>query len=389
MLRHLGQFFKNPQSVAIGAGFYVTGFLFGNWATLIPYIKTKFGLSDGLLGLVLLCLPLGAMTFNPWAAQLIRKYSMQQISVVSMVALSLAYTLPLTVPELYMLPMSLVAVGCSVTALNLAVNTTATVLEDTYEINIMSTCHGMFSLGLMTGSLMRSITLLAGISASAHMLIMCALAILITLLSAKTILNIKGQRKAITTTSQANKKLTLPKGPLLTMIIISLCTNVTEGSMADWASVYMQDIVKTSPYFVGWGLFGYSAFMATGRFFGDGIIPVYGRNQVLMYGAGLAFVGLSLIIFIPLTWVAVLGFSMVGLGVSCGAPILYASASRYPDMPDAGGLAVMNTFAMGGFLLGPVVIGFISDLTNLAAAFGLVLVLSALWFYKSIHARLY
>jgi len=58
-------------------------------------------------------------------------------------------------------------------------------------------------------------------------------------------------------------------------------------------------------------------------------------------------------------------------------------------MPDAGGLAVMNTFAMGGFLLGPVVIGFISDLTNLAVAFGMVLILSALWFYKSIYARLY
>jgi hypothetical protein len=58
-------------------------------------------------------------------------------------------------------------------------------------------------------------------------------------------------------------------------------------------------------------------------------------------------------------------------------------------MPDAGGLAIMNTFAMGGFLFGPVVIGFISDLTNLAVAFGFVLILSAVWFYKSMHARLY
>lgn len=389
MLSHLGHFFRSPKSIATGAGFFVTGFLFGNWATLIPHVKSKFALSDSWLGLLLLCLPLGAMTFNPFAAALVRRYGMQRMTILGMILISFVYLLPLSLPHLFMIPFSLVTVGVCLTLLNLAANTTASILEENENISIMSTCHGMFSTGLMVGSIMRSLTLLTGISETLHMYIMCGISLIITWFSAKHISGIKGRKTNTSEGVKKHRKFIIPRGPLLTMIVISLCTNVTEGSMTDWASVYMQDIVQTSPYFVGWGLFGYSACMAIGRFFGDGIIPVYGRNQVLIYGAGLAFVGLSLIIFIPITWVAILGFSLIGLGVSCGAPILYASASRYPDMPDAGGLAIMNTFAMGGFLFGPVVIGFISDLTNLAVAFGLVLILSAVWFYKSMHARLY
>jgi MFS family permease len=151
----------------------------------------------------------------------------------------------------------------------------------------------------------------------------------------------------------------------------------------------MKEVVQTSPYFIGWGLFGYSAFMATGRLFGDGIIPVYGKNNVLTYGACLAACGLLVIIFLPYTWTAIAGFALIGLGVSCGAPILYGSASRYPGMQDAGGLAIMNTYAMGGFLMGPVCIGFISDLVSLPFAFAGVALLSVLWLVKAKNAVLY
>ena len=61
------------------------GFLFGNWATLIPFIKQSYSLDDGVLGLILLCLPLGAMTFNPVAAKLISKYGHQKVTAFGMV----------------------------------------------------------------------------------------------------------------------------------------------------------------------------------------------------------------------------------------------------------------------------------------------------------------
>lgn len=388
MTSHLKIFFTNRKSLAVGIAFFLLGFLFGNWATLIPFVKSNYQIDDAILGLMLLCLPLGAMTFNPFAAMMIQKFGMQRMTVIGMFLLSFAYAIPLSLPYIFVVPIGLVTVGVCMTTLNIAANTMATSLEQTERINIMSTCHGMFSIGLMTGSLMRSLTLLIGLSESKHMFLMCSIGIILALIVAKTILQIKSM-PVVQNEALEKFKLILPKGALMVIIIISICINVTEGSMTDWASLYMKEIVETSPYFVGWGLFGYSSFMALGRFFGDGIIPVYGKNKILTYGAIIACLGLLTMIILPYTWTAIFGFALIGLGVSCGAPILYAAAARYPGMPNAGGLAIMNTFAMGGFLLGPVVIGFISDLTSLPVAFGFVAVLGMLWFWKAKDADLF
>lgn len=388
MASHLKIFFTNRNSLAVGVAFFLLGFLFGNWATLIPFVKSNYQIDDAVLGLMLLCLPLGSMTFNPFAAMLIQKYGMQRVTLAGMFFLSFAYAIPLSMPFIFIVPIGLVTVGVFMTTLNIAANTMATSLEQTESINIMSTCHGMFSVGLMTGSLMRSLTLLIGISERYHMFLMCGVGVGLVLLVAKTILNIKSVPLAHDEKPE-KFKLILPKGALMVIIVISVCINVTEGSMTDWASLYMKEIVQTSPYFVGWGLFGYSSFMALGRFFGDGIIPVYGKNKILTYGAVIACVGLLTMIILPYTWTAIFGFAMIGLGVSCGAPILYAAAARYPGMPNAGGLAIMNTFAMGGFLLGPVVIGFISNFSSLPVAFGFVALLCMLWLWKSRDADLF
>jgi MFS family permease len=386
-MNHLKHFFTSREAISIGAAFVVMGFLFGNWATMIPYIKYTYGLSDGQLGLLLLSMPLGCLAFNYWAAVLANKYGMREMTVFGMVTLSLAYAIPMSVKWLYIVPIGLVLAGICVTILNIAMNMTAAAFEQSQKKYILSTCHGLFSAGLMLGSIMRSVTLPMGISDPSHMFLMCGLMILITVLIYNRILVIpikKQEAKEVPSLS-----FEWPTGALLTMILISLCTNVTEGSMADWATLYMKDIVKSDPIYYGWGLSSYSAFMALGRFSGDSIIPKYGPNKILVWGAITTFVGLCLAILLPNTVVTMIGFGFVGLGVSLGSPILYGSSARYPDIPNGGGLALMNTFSMAGFLIGPVLIGYISDISNLSVAFGFVAALSIFWIINARSAKLY
>ncbi len=383
MLSHLKVFFSKIEFLATGAGFFLLGFLFGNWATLIPYIKDYFVLSDATLGLLLLCLPFGAMTFNPFAAKLIQKFGLKAMVRFGMLYIPFAYLFPFLVGNLYLLPVTLILVGVSMTILNISINMMATTLEKKYEQLIMATCHGLFSVGLMIGSLMRSVTLLFEVNEVTHMMIMVVLGLILGTWAVKKVMLFPTGHvyQAMQKTKDDQKsKFTLPTGILLYIVLVSICINFTEGSMTDWASVYMNDVVKTSKYFIGWGLFGYSFFMALGRLFGDGIIPVLGRNKVLSYGAILTFMGILIVIVFPITFPSILGFGLVGLGVSCGAPILYSSATRIKGMTGEKGLATMNFYAMGGFLGGPVIIGFISDLSNLSMAFGCVLILACIWF---------
>jgi MFS family permease len=159
--------------------------------------------------------------------------------------------------------------------------------------------------------------------------------------------------------------------------------------MADWTAVYMRDVVQTNAYAVGWGLAGYSMFMALGRFLGDNLIPKYGSNNMLKIGGIVAALGILLAVLLPNTATAIIGFALVGAGVSCAAPILYGSAARIPNMAQGAGLATMNTFSIGGFLAGPVVIGFISKATSLPIAIGVIAVLALLWAFLSGKVKLY
>jgi MFS family permease len=386
MFNHLKTYFTHRQSLAVGVVFVAMGFLYGNYATLIPYLKQKFELNDAQLGLLLLSMPFGSTVTNPIATILIQRLGMQKTTIFAMFFLGISFMVPFYLDNIYLVAIALVLVGSSEAITNIAMNTCVTAIEIHNKINIMSTSHGMFSAGLMVGSLVASLMVGLQITAPIHILIMSSIVILWALIIRKTILGIYDEP---TPKGESEAKFTFPKGVLLWMIGISLCTNITEGSMADWTAVYMKEIVQTNDFFIGWGLAGYSMFMALGRFIGDKIIPIYSSNKILLYGGVLAALGLIIAIFMPFTATTIIGFAMVGAGVSLGAPILYSSAARIPNMAKGAGLATMNTFGIMGFLAGPVVIGFISKAINLPFAFGVITVLALLWSFLVSKVKLY
>ena len=387
MFSHISKdFFGNKQSFAIGLAFITMGLLFGTWATFIPFVKHKFELDDAQLGLLLLSLPFGALTMNPIAALLIRKNGMQKSTILGWSFLLFGYLLILNAPKLFFLALFLFLTGAAISITNVSMNTCVGAIEHLQKIKIMSTCHGMFSLGLMLGSLVSSIFSGLGVIPGLYMAIVCIIMLIGLLYARKTVLQLPDETVA---EHSPKRKFKMPTGSFLLMIIISLCVNITEGSMADWTAVYMREVVITSPFYQGWGLTGYSLFMALGRLLGDKIIPIYGANKILFFGGILSFIGISVAIFLPFTFSSILGFSIVGAGVSCCAPILYASASRVPNMAKGSGLAIMNTFAMGGFLFGPVLIGFISNAYSLQIAFGVIALLGLVWIIESKRVSLF
>ncbi|AWV98996.1 MFS transporter [Arcticibacterium luteifluviistationis] len=382
MLNHLTKdFFGNRQSRAIAVAFIAVGLLFGTWATFIPFIKEKFALNDADLGLILLSMPIGSVTMNLVGAWLVAKIGMKTTTILGMIGMSLAFLVPLNSSSVYMLPIGLYLCGSGISITNIAMNMGVTCIEADHDVKIMSTCHGMFSVGLMVGSMCASLARGFEWNPGLYMIGTSALIILFAFLIRPTIFKI--QDEVVSDGSTPQSKFVLPKGTFLVMILIGVCGNISEGTMADWSSVFMKNVVNSSPYFVGWGLAGYSLFMALGRFFGDSLIPKIGANKILIYGGLLVTVGVSIALLFPTTWLTIIGFSIVGAGVSCAAPILYGASARVPGVSKGTGLAVMNTFAMGGFMAGPVLIGFVSQATSLSWAFSIVILLSLTSAYLS------
>ena len=277
---HIGHFFKNIQARAVAVPFFLFGLLFGSWATLIPVIKEKFAFSDSELGLLMLCLPLGSLLFNTTAARLIQRYGIQRMTLValySMITLSCTWII---IPWQVGLVVVLILTGMTNTQLNISMNLCANAIEQVQKIVILSMCHAMFSLGIMFGALLTSTSVGFGLNPEDYMFLNACFAILLATTVWKTIKDIKDIDEG-DELEKEKFKLKFPKGALLLMVGISLCTNLTEGAMIDWSSVYMNEIVGADTIYVGWALAAFSSAMVLGRLMGDKIIPWFGASNIL------------------------------------------------------------------------------------------------------------
>jgi MFS family permease len=385
MFTHLKTYFTHPRSWAIGLVFVSMGFLFGNWVTLIPYVKAKFDLNDAQLGLLLLSMPFGSTFMNPFATLLINRFGIRHTTIWGMGAMAIAYALPVSSPTIWLTSVSLVLTGMCLATTNVAMNTCVTAIEKHENINIMSTSHGMFSIGGMMGAALASFLIGLKTPEFAQVWVISLLVFALAFAIRKTVLSIYEEKIV----DNGGSKFIWPTGALLGMIAISLCTNITEGIMADWSAIYMRDIVQANGFFIGWGFAGYALLMATGRFIGDSLIPRFGSSRVLIFGGLLATVGILVAVLLPYTYTTILGFGMIGAGVSCGAPILYGSAARVPKMAKGAGLATMNTFSIAGFLAGPALIGFLSNSFGLTIAISLIAVLGLGWAALASRVKIY
>ena len=87
-----------------------------------------------------------------------------------------------------------------------------------------------------------------------------------------------------------------------------------------------------------------------------------------MYNLAYAFEPVILVAADDL-WLALVGFALTGMGVSVGFPLAVTSAASIDDKREASYVAFLSLIALIGFLVGPPIIGFLANVTNLKIGF--------------------
>ncbi len=383
MPTHLTTFFNHPAARTTGLLFGFFGLLFGTWAALIPFIKQKFGLDEAQLGLLLLCLPAGNVLMNPFSVPVLHKLGAVRSAIISLPLSAALFILPFAMPTAWLAGASLFVAGMTFSMLNMSVNTCASQLEQQAGLRIMSTCHGLWSTGAMAGSAVAGMATGWGIAPVVYISLVFLVEMAAVLLFKNGLSGVPDELHPLGEDAKTPSGFLLPNKALWVLVAISLCTNLTEGTMADWSAVYLKEVVRTPEAMAGWGFAAYAFFMAAGRFLGDALIGRLGSKTVLRLGGLVAASGLLVAVFFQNTATVLVGFAMVGAGVSLGAPILYAAAAKVPGMAKGTGLATMNTFAMIGFLGGPAFIGFLAKGFGLPAAFAVVAGFGVFWAWRA------
>lgn len=356
---------------AVAACFFVSGAVVSSWVPHIPGMQRMLKMSPGILGIVLLAFALGALAAMALSGSLSERLGTARL--MRYATLLYCCVVPLTVlsPSPLWLGVVLVLLGLGNGAMGVAMNAEAVEVERAYGRGIMSSFHAMYSLGCLVGASIGGLAIAARIPPVGHLI---AVGVLVGAVGVVASFNYlpDGEKAKI----EAAPLLVVPTPYLALLGIGAFCSFVLEGAMADWAALYMRDVLGSSEAIAALGFAAFSLMMLVGRLTGDATTRWLGPAGIVRLGGTLATLGLLLALVLHHPFAAVIGFGLVGMGLATVVPNFLSAAGRETRMATPRAVAAVFSFGFAGFTAGPALIGAIAQLTSLPVAMGSLMVFS-------------
>lgn len=377
-MMNLKSFWLDKNNRAVATVFFAMSAAFGAWITRLPEIQQSLSLNDAQLGTALFFMPLGAVTLLPFYSKIIHSLSERIATLFALFVLLTGLSLPTLSPSYEWLMASLYLVGLSIGLTDVAMNAVAAEIEKQYNRNIMSTCHGFFSVGAMAGAFLSILFIRLEINLTQQILGMGIILLAWVLTTASFLVN------SVNTVKPNGFR--MPPIQIMSLATIGVFIMMTEGAITDWSTIYIGRDLLVSQEWAGLGFAGFSMFMAVGRFTGDTLHERYSGALLIKAGIVVGIIGLTLT-QIPLGFLAMIGFSLSGLGLSIVVPLLFSNAAKVKGVSSAKGLAAVASAGYIGWLVGPVTIGYIGEAFGLQNAFLLLIILCTISLLLVIRQR--
>jgi fucose permease len=352
---------------AVAVIFAVHGAVTGSFAARIPWIADHLQLSAGRLGLALIMPALGALSAMPFAGRVVGRFGGKTATrlFVGLWAIALI-AMPLA-PNRWAFMVVLLLAGAAAGTGDMAMNAEGVAVEKALGRSIMSSLHGMWSVGGLIGAGIGAGAAYVGIGAPANLAV------------AGTVLMIVGVTAGhwlLETEPSATEapRFSLPRGPVLIIGLIGFCAVFAEGACADWAAVYLRRVLEQGE---GASAVAYATFalsMAAGRLSGDFMVNKYGAVRTVRLAGVAGVVGGLLVVTKFSAFVATLGFGLIGLGIAVVVPLAFSAAGHIGEHP-ANDIAGVATVSYGSGLAAPGLMGGIAQATSLPISFALVTIL--------------
>ena len=358
--------------MAVALIFFVNGFVYASWVPRIAEIRAGLALSEGELGVALLMLAIGALVAMPATGGLIARHGSRTLTASTVVLLGLALPPIAFAGGFAWLCLAFLFYGAATGALDVSMNAQGIAVERAYRRPIMSSLHGMFSIGAMAGAGATGLLASQGVGIVAQLTTIGALTVLLGPLLARVMLPAQADAGG------QGEGFVLPDRRLVALGLIAFCGLLGEGAMGDWSAVYLDQSLGADVEVAAMAFAVFSLTMALGRFSGDRIVARFGGGAVVCGGGALAALGLGATLLIGRPEVAIVGFGLIGAGLSCIFPVALSAATRTPGMAAGTAIAGVCTIGYLGFLIGPPAIGGLAELFGLPAALGAVVLLFVL-----------
>src|SRR3984885_6394408 len=341
--------------------FVAAGFGVACWAPLVPFAKSRLGIGDGTLGILLLCLGAGSVAAMPVTGILATRFGSKPIILAGGFGMALFLPFLAITDHPASLAAALVVFGASLGSLDVAMNLHAVEVERALSRPLMSGFHALFSIGGFAGSGFMTLMLSNHISPFHGVAIAAVVVALAVSAAAPNLLRTGGEKQG--------PLFVLPRGIVLVIALLACVAFLVEGALLDWSALLMVTSKMVSAARGGIGYMLFSIAMTAGRLTGDRAVAQLGDRKGFLLGGLTAILGFALLLVSNYTPLALAGFVCIGLGAANIVPTLFRRAGSQRQMPAPLALAAATCAGYAGLLAGPALVGFIARSVGLHGAF--------------------
>jgi len=351
--------------VGVTAVFALNGSLFGSVFSRLPAIQDRTSISEGEVGLALLCAMIGLLSVQPLAGALVSRFGSRPVVLGGALGYALALVPIALSTSLGALAAAMLLIGVASGPLDVAMNVHGLTIERRLGRPILSGLHAAFSFGTLGGSAAGALIAALEVGVPAHLCVVAALGVLVAFLVRPLVLPPGADA------TPDGPRFARPSRALALVGLFAICAVLSEGAVNDWAAIYLDNVVGASDGTAAAGLAAFSLTMGIGRLTGDRLTQRLGAMTVARGGAIVAVAGIGGALAAQEPATAIAGYAVAGIGLSTLFPLALRAAAERGESP---GPAVGAVSAMGyvGFITGPPAIGGLAEVVGLRSALLLV-----------------
>lgn len=350
--------------VAVTAVFFLFGINIGLWAAHIPVVQARLDITPGTLGLALLAAAVGTIIGQPALGMLMARIGSRLPAMVLPALAAISMVLIIVSPTVSLLFVFACAIGVFWGGMAVAMNTQASEIEVMRGKPTMSTFHAAASLGMLAGASLGGLIIGQGWGDGQGAAVVAFLAIVAALATARDLIHDEP--------CERRPAFVMPSRPVLGIGVLAFLMFLIEGGMIDWSALFLAIEKGASPAWAATGFAFFTAAMALFRAIGNRIVAALGRKRTVVVGGLTAAAGIFFAVVAPWPLLSACGFLLVGVGAANVVPILMSTAAQTPGAAPSVSIGAVSSMMTAGLLVGPPLIGFVSDAFGLSVGVSLM-----------------
>jgi hypothetical protein len=354
--------------VATASIFFVTGAVTAAWATRIPAVQERLGLSPGELGVAILGLEGGAVFGLPAGGAVVARMGSPWALRLGFFLFPTSLVTVALAPGLATLVLALGAMAGANSIVDVAMNAQGVEIERRYGRPLLSSLHAGHPFGLVAGGLAGTAAAAARLPVIAHFTAAAVITVLAGVTATRWLLREPAEN--------GHPAFIRPTSRLMLIGLIAFCAFLLDAAASNWSAVHMRTDRGAGPALAAATFTAFALALAFGRLAGDRLVGRFGRLHVVQGCGMVAAAGAGLVVAGPTAPLTLAGWVVLGLGLAALAPTALGAAADVAHAPQA--IAAVTMIGYLGSFSGPPAIGAVAEATSLSAALGVLVLVGAL-----------